>query len=99
MDRSGAPRPAWLREHHLQATRPAPPAAPPVPGALGPSRAHCWVQDPGADPGGAPGWCPAVVVRWRREPAGWSAQVAYVVAGDDPALVVAWVAAGALRPA
>lgn len=93
MNRPGTPTPAWLREHHLDAQRPL--ASPPPPGALGPSRVHCWVRGPGE----AEGWWPAVVVQWRRQAAGWVAQVAYVIDGGEPVLVVAWVAGDQLRPA
>jgi hypothetical protein len=94
MNRPGTPLPAWLREHHREATAPLQPVPPP--GALGPSRVHCWVSTPDD----ARGWWPALVVQWRRQDDGWAAQVAYVVEAEDLAvLVVAWVASEQLRPA
>jgi hypothetical protein len=93
MNRPGTPLPAWLRDHHRQATQPLPPQ--PSPDALGPGRQHCYVQDPDD----APGWWPAVLVQWRRLDDGWHAQVACVVADEPPVLVVAWVRGEQLRPA
>ncbi len=99
MNRPGTPAPVWLSEPHRRATRPlTPDALDPATGALRRARVHCWVRGPDD----APGWWPAVVVQWRRRPPpsqGWSAQVAYVVGGDEPVLVMAWVDAGLLRPA
>ncbi|WP_432565639.1 hypothetical protein [Kineococcus sp. SYSU DK003] len=58
-----------------------------------PAVRHCWVR---ATDGGEP-W-PGIVVVWVRGPNGWRGRVVYVVPGDDPVLVEAWVDAENLRP-
>ncbi|GAA0299340.1 hypothetical protein [Kineococcus aurantiacus] len=58
-----------------------------------PAVRHCWVRSPeGGDP-----W-PGIVVSWVRDPGGWRGRVVYVVPGDEPVLVEAWVEAEHLRP-
>jgi hypothetical protein len=59
-----------------------------------PSVRHCWVRAPdGGDP-----W-PGIVVAWAKGPRGWRGRVVYVVPGEEPVLVEAWVEAENLRPA
>lgn len=58
-----------------------------------PAVRHCWVRAPD---GGQP-W-PGIVVAWVRGPAGWRGRVVYVVPGEEPVLVEAWVEAEHLRP-
>jgi hypothetical protein len=54
-----------------------------------PSRRHVWVDVSGGYT------CPGLVMAWRRELAGWEAQVAVV---RDRTVFVQWVAATALHP-
>lgn len=57
---------------------------------------HCWVTGPEEDPGPWPG----LILEWRRDPAGWSALVVYVIAGESAATTVqTWVLQVHLRPA
>lgn len=57
---------------------------------------HCWVTGPAENPGPWPG----LVLEWRRDMAGWSALVVYVITAETVTTTVqTWVPAGHLSPA
>lgn len=61
--------------------------------AAGPTRRHCRVQMPDADP------IPGVVASWRRaDNDGWEARVAYALEDDIGGVVIGWLPASILRP-
>jgi len=56
---------------------------------------HCWVTGPAEDPGPWPG----LIIEWRKDQAGWSALVVYVIPGESTTTVQTWVPQMHLRPA